>query len=64
MHNLKIIFYFIFFLSLSKEVLSHHKIYGAVVEEGRRSLEWRGHFNLDDDTEVNKEHHYVFESEY
>ncbi len=64
MHNLKIIFYFIFFLSLSKEALSHHKIYGAVVEEGRRSLEWRGHLNLDDGTEVDKEHHHVFESEY
>ena len=64
MHNLKIIFYFIIFFSLSQETLSHHKIYGAVVEEGRRSLEWRGHLNLDDDTEVDKEHHHVFESEY
>lgn len=64
MHDLKIIFYFICFLSLSKEALSHHKIYGAEVEEGRRSLEWRGHFNLDNETEVDKEHHHVFESEY
>ena len=64
MHNLRIISYLILFFSLSEDALSHHKIYGAEVEEGRRSLEWRGHLNIDDDTEVHKEHHHVFESEY
>ena len=46
------------------EVLSHHKIYSPVVEEGRQSLEWRGHLNVDDRDEVNKAHHHVFETEY
>ena len=27
---------------------AHHKIYSPRVEEGRQSLEWRGHFNYDD----------------
>ncbi len=43
---------------------SHHKIYSPRVEEGRQSLEWRGHFNHDDRAEFNKEHHHVFETEY
>ena len=45
-------------------VFSHHKIYSPVVEEGRQSLEWRGHHNLDDRNEFNKSHHHVLETEY
>ena len=29
-------------------VKAHHKIYSPKVEEGRQSLEWRGHFDIDD----------------
>ena len=35
---------FFFFFRLQ----SHHKIYSPIVEEGRQSLEWRGHFDVDD----------------
>ena len=45
-------------------VLGHHKIYSPEVEEGRQSLEWRGHHNIDDRNEFNKSHHHVFETEY
>ena len=44
--------------------MAHHKIYSPRVEEGRQSLEWRGHFNHDDRVEFNKAHHHVFETEY
>ena len=43
---------------------AHHKIYSPIVEEGRQSLEWRGHFDVDDRVEVNKAHHHVLETEY
>ena len=43
---------------------AHHKIYSPRVEEGRQSLEWRGHVNYDDRLEFNKSHHHVFETEY
>ena len=45
-------------------VNAHHKIYSPRVEEGRQSLEWRGHINYDDRVEFNKSHHHVFETEY
>ena len=45
-------------------VFAHHKIYSPRVEEGRTSLEWRGHFNQDRRNNKNKEHHHVFESEH
>ena len=45
-------------------VKSHHKIYSPEVEEGRQSLEWRGHFDVDDRDEKNKTHHHVLETEY
>ena len=51
-------------LFLQHQAFSHHKIYSPRVEEGRQSLEWRGHFNQDDRHEFNKEHHHVFETEY
>ena len=43
---------------------AHHKIYSPRVEEGRQSLEWRGHVNYDDRLDFNKSHHHVFETEY
>ena len=39
--------YFFFFFSFAN---AHHKIYSPVVEEGRQSFEWRGHFDVDDRT--------------
>ena len=42
----------------------HHKIYSPRVEEGRQSLEWRGHFDLDDRPSKNLAHHHVLETEY
>ena len=51
-------------LTFSLEVHGHHKIYSPVVEEGRQSLEWRGHLDIDDTIEKNKSHHHVFETEY
>ncbi len=56
--------FFIFFFFLEQQVFSHHKIYSPRVEEGRQSIEWRGHFNRDDRNELNKGHHHVFETEY
>jgi len=56
--------YFIIFFSFQINVDAHHKIYGPRVEEGRQSLEWRGHFKQDDRNEFNKSHHHVFETEY
>ena len=47
-----------------KLLLSHHKIYSPIVEEGRQSFEWRGHFDVDDRVEKNKAHHHVLETEY
>ena len=44
--------------------MAHHKIYSPIVEEGRQSFEWRGHFDLDDRAEINKAHHHVLETEY
>ncbi len=46
------------------DLKAHHKIYSPRVEEGRQSLEWRGHVNYDDRLEFNKSHHHVFETEY
>ncbi|PPR42525.1 MAG: hypothetical protein CFH30_00531 [Alphaproteobacteria bacterium MarineAlpha8_Bin1] len=51
-------------LTFSLKVNGHHKIYSPVVEEGRQSLEWRGHLDIDDTIEKNKSHHHVFETEY
>ncbi|MEC8265567.1 MAG: hypothetical protein VX009_01995 [Pseudomonadota bacterium] len=56
-------FIFITFLVFSF-ANAHHKIYSPVVEEGRQSFEWRGHFDVDDRTEKNKSHHHVLETEY
>ena len=53
-----------FSLCIFSNVLSHHKIYSPLVEEGRQSIEWRGHHNIDDRNEFNKSHHHVFETEY
>ena len=57
---------FIFIVLIFKfiNLEAHHKIYSPRVEEGRQSLEWRGHFNYDDRLEFNKSHHHVFETEY
>ena len=55
--------FFSFFFFFSK-VKAHHKIYSPIVEEGRQSFEWRGHFDLDDRAEINKAHHHVLETEY
>ena len=60
-------FKFFIFIALFFKCLNlkaHHKIYSPRVEEGRQSLEWRGHFNYDDRLEFNKSHHHVFETEY
>ena len=54
----------IFQLIYYKLLLSHHKIYSPIVEEGRQSFEWRGHFDVDDRVEKNKAHHHVLETEY
>ncbi len=55
---------FVVLILLSSSVKAHHKIYSPRVEEGRQSLEWRGHVNYDDRVEYNKSHHHVFETEY
>ena len=47
----------------SSQIKAHHKIYSAKVEEGRQSIEWRGHFNIDNQVGTDKEHHHVFETE-
>jgi len=60
-------FKFLIFTALILNFLNlkaHHKIYSPRVEEGRQSLEWRGHVNYDDRLEFNKSHHHVFETEY
>ena len=59
---MKVFFLLLFFFV--KSSLAHHKIYSPIVEEGRQSFEWRGHFDLDDRTEINKAHHHVLETEY
>ncbi len=62
---MKKLFLFVFlFYFLNDNLKAHHKIYSPRVEEGRRSLEWRGHFNQDNRSEFNKNHHHVFETEY
>ncbi len=43
---------------------AHHKIYSPIVEEGRQSFEWRGHFDVDNRESKNKAHHHVLETEY
>ena len=58
------IFCFLIVFSFFSNALSHHKSYSPRIEEGRVSMEWRGHFNLDEESEKNKEHHHVLESEY
>ena len=60
-------FYFVFLIILQfyfNPAYCHHKIYSPRVQEGRQSLEWRGHVNYDDRVEFNKSHHHVFETEY
>ena len=57
-------FFFITIIFFCSQSIAHHKIYSPRVEEGRRSLEWRGHFDVDDDEENNKSYHHVFETEY
>ena len=46
----------IFQLMYCKFLLSHHKIYSPIVEEGRQSFEWRGHFDVDDRVEIGRAH--------
>ncbi len=58
------LFVFFYIIFLKSFVFAHHKIYSPRVEEGRQSLEWRGHFNHDDRVEFDKAHHHVFETEY
>ena len=55
---------FLILVLFNPSLNAHHKIYSPRVEEGRQSLEWRGHFNHDDRKEHNKSHHHVFETEY
>ena len=45
-------------------VYAHHKIYSPEVEEGRQSLEWRGHLDIDSTKNLDKAHHHVLETEY
>ncbi len=59
----RLVFFTIVILTYSSSK-AHHKIYSPRVEEGRQSLEWRGHFDHDDRVEIDKEHHHVFETEY
>ena len=59
---MKLVFFLTFFYFSFIE--AHHKIYSPLVEEGRQSFEWRGHFDVDDRVEVNKAHHHVLETEY
>jgi hypothetical protein len=54
----------LFLLLAFKPLLSHHKIYSPIVKEGRQSVEWRGHFDVDDRVKNNKAHHHVLETEY
>ena len=56
--------FFLFFLFFEDIAISHHKIYSPRVDEERRSLEWRGHFNFDDRSDLDNEHHHVLETEY
>ena len=58
------IFCVLIVFSFFSNALSHHKSYSPRIEEGRVSMEWRGHFNLDEESEKNKAHHHVLESEY
>ena len=51
---MKFLFFLTIFFYLCK---SHHKIYSPIVEEGRQSLEWRGHFDVDDRDKKNQSHH-------
>lgn len=62
--NKKIFLFLTVPIGFSSQVLSHHKIYSPVVEEGRQSFEWRGHYNVDDRDDFNKSHHHVLETEY
>lgn len=54
----------VLFIFSTQLVEAHHKIYSPRVKEGRQSLEWRGHLNLDDRKSMNKSHHHVLETEY
>ena len=58
------IFFFFLILFFFSFTEAHHKIYSPLVEEGRQSFEWRGHFDIDDRVEVNNTHHHVLETEY
>ena len=57
------IFFLAFYFFVKAKLSAHHKIYSPRVEEGRQSIEWRGHFNLDNQIGMDKEHHHVFETE-
>ena len=59
-------FFFIFNLLLGFffPAAAHHKIYSPEVENGRQSLEWRGHFDVDSTNSSDMAHHHVFETEY
>ena len=43
---MKLVFFLTFFYFSFTE--AHHKIYSPLVEEGRQSFEWRGHFDVDE----------------
>lgn len=58
------IFFIVFYFFVKGKLLAHHKIYSPRVEEGRQSLEWRGHFDLDNNESMDKSHHHVLETEY
>ena len=65
MHKNLVFFLTLLILFLFNGVsFSHHKVYSPRVEEGRQSLEWRGHFNSDDREDYDKVHHHVLETEY
>ena len=57
-------FVFVIIICTSFSVYAHHKIYSPEVEEGRQTLEWRGHFDIDSTKSSDKAHHHVIETEY
>ena len=57
-------FFFLIFCFFGFQVSSHHKSYSPRIKEGRISAEWRGHFDIDKNSEKNKGHHHVLETEY
>ena len=61
MLNSKSIVIVLFFISTNLN--AHHKVYSPRVEEGRLSLEWRGHLDIDDQDSIDSAHHHVLETE-